>query len=263
MNILVIGDIVGKPGRLIVQELLTQVCDDYQVDLVIANGENAAGGKGITAKIADKLFNSGIDVITSGNHIWQDKSIGYYMQKQEKLLRPANYPEGAPGCGWVIVRTEHGDDVCVINLLGRVNLGYFDNPFFVVDQILKDSSVAEIPVKIVDFHSETTSEAVSFGWHLAGRVSAVVGTHTHVQTADHRILPGGTGYITDVGMCGSWNSVIGIEKDQALYNFVTLRPIRFTVAKDNPIFCALVLDVDINTGKTTSIIPVWLPEDRQ
>ncbi|MBN2382490.1 TIGR00282 family metallophosphoesterase [bacterium] len=258
MKILLIGDIVGKPGRQVVERYVGDLRQEHAVDLVIANGENAASGKGITPQIADDLFGLGVDVITTGNHIWHERSIIEYLEKQPHILRPANYPGDAPGRGWTKIRSVNYCDVVVINLLGRINLGYFDCPFRCIDQII--AHTAQYPVKIIDFHSETTSEKVAFGWYVAGRVTAVAGTHTHIQTADYRILPGDTGYISDVGMCGSWDSVIGIEKEQALYNFINQRPIRFTVAHENLIFCAVLFEVDEDTGKALSVKPIWLPQ---
>lgn len=258
MKVLHIGDIVGKAGRFTVSEYLESLIYKHNIDLVIANGENAAGGKGITPKIAKSLYSCGVDIITSGNHIYQNKDINDYLETSDRIIRPANYPPDAFGVGWIRNRLETSVEFAVINLIGRVNLGYFDCPFRKIDEILNE--VKDVPIKIIDFHGETTSEKIAFGWYVDGKVSAVIGTHTHVQTADARILPEGTGYITDVGMCGAWDSVIGVKKEDAIYKFLTQMPVRFRVSKHNPIFCAILLDINETTGKTVNIKPIWLPE---
>lgn len=260
MRVCMIGDIVGKGGRQAVMQHLPHVLTHHEVDFTIANGENAAGGKGITPDITEELLSLGIDVITSGNHIWYDRSIINYIDGQERLVRPANYPPGAPGRGWTIARTATDIPVAVINLNGRVNLGDFDCPFRGVDTVLASPTVRDTKVRIVDFHGETTSEKVAFGWYVDGRISAVCGTHTHVQTADYRVLPKGTGYLTDIGMCGSWDSVIGVVTENALFKFTTQMPIRFNIARQNEIFCAVLIDIDEKTGMSRSVRTIWLPE---
>ena len=252
MRILFLGDIIGDVGRKLIAKSLDTLVDEYRINLVIANGENAAGGFGITPKIADELFDIGVNVITSGNHIWDKKEILPYIEKERRLLRPANYPEGVHGAGDITVYTNSGDRVVVLNLIGRVFIGNFDCPFRYLKRELPRLK-ASADVIIVDFHAEATSEKIAFGWFADGDVGAVIGTHTHVQTADEQILPKGTAYITDVGMTGPLNSVIGIEKDQIIEKYLTLLPRRFEVAKGNPIISAVVIDIDENNGKAVSI----------
>lgn len=252
MKILFIGDIIGEPGRNTVAKLLPRVRQQYGIDLVIANGENAAAGFGITPKIAQDLFELGIDVLTSGNHIWDKKEVMDYLDRESRLLRPANYPSGAPGTGSHIWEADSGDRVGVLNLSGRVFMTPIDCPF----QVGK-KEVARLKEKtdiiIVDFHAEASSEKVAFGWFIDGQVTAVIGTHTHVQTADERVLPHGTAYITDAGMTGPHDSVIGIRTDMALEKFLTGTPKRFDIAKGPTIFNAVVVDVNTRNGKAEKI----------
>ncbi|MHB8769413.1 MAG: TIGR00282 family metallophosphoesterase [Syntrophales bacterium] len=230
MRILFIGDIVGKPGRRAIRELLPALCDEQGIGFVIANCENAAAGFGVTADIVEELFAGGVDVLTSGNHIWDKKEIMECMEGYDALLRPANYPEGVPGRGSVVIPTPSGVSVGVINLAGRVFMHPLDCPFRAADrEVERMKSTAR--VIFVDMHAEATSEKIAMGWHLDGRVTAVVGTHTHVQTADDRILPGGSAYITDVGMTGPFDSVIGIRKDAIMERFLLQMPNKFDVAK--------------------------------
>jgi len=243
MRILFIGDIVGAPGRRAVDELLPKVVDRYLIDLVVANGENAAGGIGITPQVAEYLLNNGIDLLTSGNHIWKHKEILPYLEETDRLLRPANYPPDTPGRGYSILETAAGNKVAVINLEGRVFMNPLECPFRTVDAILA-ALPPEVKVTLVDMHAEATSEKLAMGWHLDGRVSAVIGTHTHVQTADERILPGGTGYITDAGMTGPLNSVIGMKKEVILERFLSQRPQPFKVATQNIQMQGVVVQVD-------------------
>ncbi len=252
MRVLFIGDIIGDVGRKIISKNLDTLVDEYRINLVIANGENAAGGFGITPKIADDLFELGIDVITSGNHIWDKKEILPYIEKERRLLRPANYPEGVQGFGDVTVYTDSGDRVAILNLMGRVFMGNFDCPFRHFKRELARLKVGADAI-IIDFHAEATSEKLAFGWFADGDVAAVIGTHTHVQTADEQILPKGTAYITDVGMTGPLNSVIGIEKEMIIEKYLTLLPRRFEVAKRNPVISAVVVDIDKKDGKAVSI----------
>lgn len=252
MRILFIGDIIGEVGRKVIAKNLNTLIDEYRINLVIANGENAAGGFGITPKIADELFESGINVITSGNHIWDKKEILPYIEKERRLLRPANYPDGVPGYGDVTVYTDSGDKVLVLNLTGRVFMGNYDCPFrFFKREISRIKTGAD--TVIIDFHAEATSEKLAFGWFVDGEVGAVVGTHTHVQTADEVIFPKGTAYITDVGMTGSTNSVIGMRKDEIIEKYLTLIPKRFEVAKGHPLISAVVIDINKEEGKAVSI----------
>lgn len=252
MRILFIGDIIGDIGRKVLAKRLDTLIDEYRINLVIANGENAAGGFGIIPKIADELFEIGIDVITSGNHIWDKKEVLPYLEKERRLLRPANYPEGVPGCGDVAVYTDSGDRVVVVNLIGRVFMGNFDCPFRSFKRELPRLK-AQGDAILVDFHAEATSEKLAFGWYADGEAGAVIGTHTHVQTADEQILPKGTAYITDVGMTGPANSVIGMKKDEIIEKYLTLLPKRFEVAKGHPVISAVVIDIDKSSGKALSI----------
>ena len=252
MKILFIGDIIGEAGRKIIAKKLETVVDEYRINLVIANGENAAGGFGITPKIADELLDAGINVITSGNHIWDKKEIVPYLEKERRLLRPANYPDGVPGHGSFTAYTNTRDKVVVLNLTGRVFMGNFDCPFRLFDREIKRLK-AESDIILVDFHAEATSEKIAFGWYADGKVSAIIGTHTHVQTADEQILPKGTAYITDVGMTGPSHSVIGIEKDMVIEKYLTLMPKRFEVAKGRPVLSAAVIEINEEDGKALSI----------
>ncbi len=229
MRILFVGDIVGSPGRRAVQELVPRLVDRHLVDLVVANGENAAGGIGLTPQVAEELLNLGVDVLTSGNHIWKHKEILPYLEEGERLLRPANYPPGTPGRGWTVVETAAGRRVAVLNLEGRVFMSPLECPFRTADRLLGELP-RDLAAVIVDFHAEATSEKQALGWYLDGRVSALIGTHTHVQTADERVLPGGTGYITDAGMTGPTNGVIGMKKEIILERFLSQRPQPFKVA---------------------------------
>jgi metallophosphoesterase (TIGR00282 family) len=251
MQILFIGDIFGSPGRRIVADHVQDIIETNRIDLAIANGENAAGGFGITPSIAEDLFAMGLDVITTGNHVWDKRELYDYLDRQPRLLRPANYPE-APGSGLVVYRARNGVECAVMNLQGRVYMPNTDCPFREADKILAalDSSIR---VKFVDFHAEVTSEKISMGWYLDGRVSAVIGTHTHIPTADTRILPGGTAYQTDCGMTGPYGSVIGVQTDIIMRRFLTALPVRMEAARDNPELHAVIIDVDEATGRARSI----------
>jgi metallophosphoesterase (TIGR00282 family) len=257
MKILFIGDIVGAPGRRVVEEILSRVVDQHRVDLVVANGENASGGIGITPPVADQFLNQGVDVLTSGNHIWKHKEILAYLEDTDRLLRPANYPPGTPGRGLAIVETAAGEPAAVINLEGRVFMNSVECPFRTVDRLL-ETLPPEVKVILVDMHAEATSEKQAMGWHLDGRVSAVVGTHTHVQTADERILPGGTGYITDAGMTGPVDSVIGMKREIILERFLTQRPQPFKVATQNLQLQGVMLTIDPQ-GRCREVVRVNLP----
>jgi 2',3'-cyclic-nucleotide 2'-phosphodiesterase len=252
MRILFIGDIVGRPGRDLVRSGLAALVEYHQADLIIANGENAAAGFGITREIGDQLLDWGVDVITSGNHIWDKKEALDYIGAEPRLLRPANYPAGVPGNGSYLARTKSGASVGVINLMGRVFMLNIDDPFAVV---LREIEALRPRARIifVDFHAEATSEKIAMGWHLDGKVTAVVGTHTHVQTADERILPTGTAYITDVGMTGPHDSIIGVEIEPALGRFLNALPARFETATGNPRLNGVVVEVDEQSGRATDI----------
>lgn len=262
MRILILGDVVGRPGRQALRALVPALARDEAVNLVIANAENASGGMGVDIKSAEELFSAGVNVLTSGNHIWKKKEIYPYLGKQSRLLRPANYPEGAPGQGWVEWQGEAGGRALVINVQGRVFMpNHVDDPFRCVDRILRERG-EHAPVVVVDMHAEATSEKNAMGWFLDGRVSVVFGTHTHVQTADERILPCGTAYITDLGMCGPLDSVIGIEKDLVVEGFLTQLPRAFEVAKENVVVQGVVVDVDDASGRAREIRRVRLPWQR-
>jgi len=251
LNVVVIGDIIGEPGRKALFLLLSGLIHEKKIDFVIANGENAAGGFGITGKIAGKLYSYGVDCITSGNHIWRNKEIFKVIEDNHRLLRPANYPNGTPGRGWTIIE-KNGVKLGVINLMGRVYMEPLECPF---KRARKEvSQIRKITKNIViDFHGEATSEKVAMGWYMDGMVSAVVGTHTHVQTADERILPGGTAYITDIGMTGPFDSVIGMRRENALKKFVTLLPSKFSVAENNIRLNGVIISINRETGKSTLI----------
>ncbi len=251
MKILFIGDIVGKVGRRVVKALLPGITRQWGIDLTIANCENAAGGFGITEKVAQELFNCGIQIMTSGNHIWDKKEAVSYLSKEHRILRPLNYPPGVPGVGSIVTAVK-GKRVGVVNLSGRVFMGLMDCPFRRSDEELKVLK-EKTDIIIVDFHAEATSEKIAYGYYMDGRVSAVVGTHTHVQTADEQILPGGTGYITDVGMTGPAISVIGVEVKQIIERFLTTLPRKFETARGEGLFSAVVLEIDDATGLCSSI----------
>ncbi len=254
MNILCIGDIVGRPGREILAKELAAVKQEHSIDFVIANGENAAGGSGILPRQADEIFAAGVDAITLGDHVWDKGEINRYLDEDQRIIRPANFPHGAPGRGWTVVESSKGIKVGVINLLGRTFMRYNINcPFRTLDEILKElSSLA--PVIVLDMHAETTSEKVAMGHYADGRLSAVVGTHTHIQTADERILPKGTAYITDLGMSGPYDSVIGQNKEKILKRFLTSLPQKFEVAEADVKLCGAVIHIDEKTGRAGRIL---------
>lgn len=252
MKVLFLGDVFGKPGREILKKKLPSLVEENNVDFIIANGENAAGGIGITPDICETLLYMGVDIITSGNHIYKKREIYDYIERQPRLLKPANYPPSTPGSGYHIMSDKKNNKIAVINICGRVFIDYFDCPFRTIDKILSNVR-KETPVIIVDFHAEVTSEKVAMGWYLDGRVSAVVGTHTHVQTADERILPGGTAYITDVGMVGPRNSVIGVKKENIIKKFLTMMPQKFTVSEDDYLVNGVVININEKNGRAESI----------
>jgi 2',3'-cyclic-nucleotide 2'-phosphodiesterase len=252
LKILFVGDIVGRTGRQALVRRLDRLVDTHNVDLVVVNGENAAAGFGLTIDLARELFELGVDVVTSGNHIWDKKEIFGYLDIQNRLLRPANYPSGAPGRGSGVFSTSSGVKVGVLNLEGRVFMSNLECPFRTADILVEDLR-RQTPIILVDFHAEATSEKAALGFYLDGRVSAVIGTHTHVQTADERILPKGTAYITDAGMTGSRDAVIGIRKELAIEKFLTQLPIRFEVAKKDPILCGVLVTINEETGLALSV----------
>jgi 2',3'-cyclic-nucleotide 2'-phosphodiesterase len=254
IRILFIGDIVGHPGRRIVKETLPGLVAEHAVDLVLANGENAAAGVGITPALVEELLGTGIAVLTSGNHIFDKREIIPYLAEhpEGRLLRPANYPPTAPGRGVYIGKTGLGVDYAVLNVQGRVFMPTLDCPFRTVDALLA-SIPPEVKVRILDLHGEATSEKIAMGWYLDGRVTAIVGTHTHVPTADETVLPGGTAYITDLGMTGPYDSVIGMDKEAVLRKFLTLMPARYEVGKNDVRLAAVLIEVDSETGRASSI----------
>jgi metallophosphoesterase (TIGR00282 family) len=252
VRICFIGDIVGKPGRRAVAEHLYRIIDERLIDLTIANCENAAGGFGVTPSVVKQLFAYGIDVLTSGNHIWDKREVMDIIESETRLLRPANYPPAQPGFGHIVAETPGGVPVVVLNLSGRVFMASYDCPFRTADDLLPTLTEAA-RVIVVDMHAEATSEKQAMGHYLDGRVSAVIGTHTHVQTADERILSGGTAYITDVGMTGPVNSIIGVEKEAALTRFLTLQPQKLDTAGGLAQFSACIIEIDEATGRATSI----------
>lgn len=257
-KILFIGDIIGKPGRIAVRELLPRLVGEYSPDLVIANGENAAGGFGITAEVAEEIKRLQVDVITSGNHIWDKKEIYDYIKNEGRLLRPANYPSGAPGAGWGVFECASGVKVGVVNLLGRVFMDNVDCPFRTGREIV--AKLKEItPVVFVDMHAETTSEKAAIGWYFDGLASAVVGTHTHVQTSDERVLPGGTAYITDAGMTGPTDSVIGMHKDSIIQRFLSQMPVKFDVAAKGIELQGVFVRVNTADGRAAGIERIKMP----
>ena len=262
MRILFVGDIVGKPGRQAIHEILRKVIKDHQIDFTIANGENAAGGMGITPSIALEMLDEGVDVLTSGNHIWAKKEIIPFLNEENRILRPANYPPQVPGRGMGIFQSGNGQKVGVLNLEGRVFMRHLDCPFRVGEKEI-ETLWEETNIIIVDFHAEATSEKMAMGWFLNGKVSAVLGTHTHVQTSDERILNGGTAYITDVGMTGPLASVIGIRKQVALERLLTQIPWKFDVATEEIELQGVVIEVDPKTGKSKNIQRIKVPIDEE
>lgn len=251
MKVLMIGDIVGRPGRRAVKEHLPALRETLKIDFVIANAENLAGGNGITRETAAELFACGVDALTGGNHIWDKKESYAYIDEETRLVRPANYPPGVPGAGYRIFEVS-GTKVGVVNLCGRVFMADLDCPFRKAEEILSELAPVT-PVIIIDFHAEATSEKIAFGWFLDGKVSAIFGTHTHVQTADERILPGGTAYITDVGMTGPRDGVIGVRREAVIAKCITQLPRRFEVATGPYQLNACLVTLDPVTGKALTI----------
>ena|SRR5271157_3636805 len=251
MNILFIGDIFASPGRRIVADHLRDIVETNRIDLAIANAENAAGGFGITPAIAEELFGLGLDVLTSGNHVWDKRELYDYFGRQPRLLRPANYA-GVPGHGVIALRARNGVECAVLNLQGRTYMPNTDCPFRKADEILNGLG-ADVKVRFVDFHAEVTSEKIAMGWYLDGRVSALVGTHTHVPTADTRILPGGTAYQTDCGMTGPYRSVIGVHTETVIQRFLTGLPVRMEAARHGVELHSVIVDVDEATGKARAV----------
>lgn len=252
MRILFLGDVVGKPGRQAIRSLLPRLIHHEQLALVIANCENVAGGAGVDPQGAQELLHAGVDVLTSGNHVWRKKEVIEFVETDRRMVRPANFPPSVPGRGWTVSETADGTPVAVINLIGRVFMDSVDCPFQTVERLLPDVR-ARARVIIVDMHGEATSEKGAMGWFLNGKVSAVLGSHTHVQTADERVLPGGTAYVTDVGMCGPTESVIGVKKELVLRRFLTHMPVKFEVASGPVVVQGALVDIDPVSGRAQSI----------
>ncbi|GGJ04493.1 metallophosphoesterase [Alicyclobacillus cellulosilyticus] len=257
MKLLFIGDIVGVPGCQYVREVLPGLLRAFNPDLVVANAENAANGKGLTRKAAEQLFDAGVEILTLGNHAWDHKDIFTFIDEDRRIIRPANYPEGTPGSGYTVC-TVRSRPVLIVNLMGRTFMQSLDCPFREVDRIL--ALHPHIHHIVVDMHAETTSEKLAMGWYLDGRASLVVGTHTHVPTADERVLPGGTAYITDVGMVGPSDGILGIDRETVIRRFITQLPSKFAVANGPRQFCAVLVELDDATGRARSIERVYIAE---
>ncbi|MEK9794037.1 MAG: TIGR00282 family metallophosphoesterase [Hyphomicrobiales bacterium] len=259
MRALFIGDIVGESGRRVVIENIQKLRDNYNLDFVIANGENSASGFGITEKILHSLIDSGVDVVTTGNHIWDQKETLVYIERNNCLLRPANFPNGTPGKGFFVFNAKNGEKILVINLMGRVFMNPLDDPFKIIDEILSQTNLQNsVDAIFVDFHAEATSEKLAMGYYLDGRVSMVVGTHTHVPTADSRILSNGTGYISDVGMSGDYDSILGFKKQNPLEKFITSIPSgRFIPASGEATLSGILFETN-NSGLLNKIRPIRL-----
>ena len=261
MKLLFIGDIVGRPGRDLVKRGLRAIVAAHDVDFVIANGENSAAGFGITREIGDQLFSYGVEVMTSGNHIWDKKEALDYIVREPRLLRPANYPAGAPGHGATVVTAANGVKVGVVNVMGRVFLANIDDPFTTAAREVARLRAEGAALVFVDMHAEVTSEKIAMGWYLDGQATAVVGTHTHVQTADNRVLPKGTAYLTDAGMTGPHDGVIGVEKEPVIGKFLSGLPARFETATGDPRLNGAIVTADPATGLATAIERVSLSAD--
>jgi 2',3'-cyclic-nucleotide 2'-phosphodiesterase len=257
MKIMMIGDVYGEPGRAALARLLPRLREQHHTDFIVVNVENSAGGFGVTREIAESVLDLGVDVMTTGNHVWDKKDTASWIGKENRLLRPANYPAGTPGAGYVTVKAGP-HRVTVINLMGRVFMNPIDCPFRKAEAIL-EAVGSETPIRLVDFHCEATSESVAMGWWLDGKVTAVVGTHRHVQTADERVLPGGTAYITDLGMTGPTDGVIGVDREQILQRFLYQMPIRFETAKGPAALHGVVITVDPDSGKASDIERLRVP----
>jgi metallophosphoesterase (TIGR00282 family) len=249
-----LGDLIGKPGRVAAERHLPGLRDERAIDFVVANGENVAGGMGLTASTAHAMFEAGVDVITSGNHIWDKREIYPELERDERILRPINYGENeVPGRGWGLFHAHDGTELAVINAQGRTYMQPIENPFTMLDRLLEDGAAELPPIRLVDFHCELTSEKTAFGVHLDGRVSAVCGTHTHVPTADERILPRGTAYVSDLGMTGPVDSIIGFAPESVLPRFLSGLPTRFEVGSGPVILNALQIDIDSRSGAAVAV----------
>jgi metallophosphoesterase (TIGR00282 family) len=260
MRILFIGDVVGSPGRQMIQDYISKLKKKYAPTLTIINGENAANGKGITEKIYRGFLESGAQAVTLGNHAWDNRDVFTFIDDAKYLVRPANFPEGTPGKGMIFVNS-NGTEVAIVNLQGRTFLPAIDCPFKKVDELIEEAR-KRTPIIFIDFHAEATSEKQAIGWYVDGRATAVVGTHTHVQTADNRILPNGTAYITDVGMTGPYDGILGVQREAVLKRFLTSLPVRFEVAEGRTQLSAVIIDVDPNTGKANAINRILINDDQ-
>jgi 2',3'-cyclic-nucleotide 2'-phosphodiesterase len=257
VKVLFIGDIVGSPGRSYVADCLPELMRQRTPDLVVANGENATHGKGLTQKSAEELYDAGVEIITMGNHTWDQREIFQFIDEDARIVRPCNYPEGTPGAGYTICRVK-GRDFLIVNAMGRTFLSVLDDPFRAVQKILeKHPTIRHI---LVDFHAEVTSEKLAMGWFLDGRASIVVGTHTHVPTADARVLPKGTGYLTDVGMVGPRNGILGMNRDVIIQRFLNHMPAKFEVAEGPRQFCAVEFVLDDESGRCLDVTPIFMAE---
>ncbi len=255
MKVLFLGDIVGSPGRSAVIENLAEIKEEYEIDFIIVNGENSAGGAGITPEMADEIYEAGVDIITTGDHLWDQKSVSQLLESEARFVRPLNYPAGTPGQGYAVFAHANGVKVVVVNLQGRTFMQDLENPFLMIDQLLPQ--LREIsPNIILDMHAEATSEKIAMGRFLDGRITALIGTHTHVQTADEQVFPGGTGFLCDAGFTGGQESILGREIDPIVARFLTLRPQRFGVAKKRIYLKGALLDIDELTGKCRSVTRV-------
>ena len=259
MRILIVGDVVGRPGRKAFGKYTKELRQKHNIDIVIVNGENSAGGKGVSRKSLDELYAAGADIVTSGNHIWDNREVQGLIDDEPYLVRPANYPEGAPGKGWCLYPFK-AKNIAVINLSGRAFMPDMDCPFQKIDDILSEIG-DQADIKILDFHAETTSEKMAMGFYLDGRVQVVVGTHTHIQTADERLLPNSTAYITDLGMVGPWNSVLGVKSDIIIKKFTSCMPIRFDLADGPAVYSAVIVEIDDATNKAVAVERLLIKEE--
>lgn len=258
MKILIVGDVVGRPGRKAFKKYTKELREKNNIDVVIVNGENSAAGKGVSRKSLDELYAGGADIVTSGNHIWDKREVYEVIDTDPYLVRPANYPEGAPGKGWCLYPLK-AKSLAVINMSGRAFMPEMDCPFQKIEDVLSEIG-NQADIKILDFHAETTSEKMAMGFYLDGRVQVVVGTHTHIQTADERILPEGTAYITDLGMVGPWNSVLGVKSDIIIKKFTTCMPARFDLADGPAVYSAIVVEIDDASNKPVGVERILIKE---
>ena len=259
MRVMLVGDVIGRPGRRAFRKYVQQLRREKAVDVVIANGENSAAGKGLTRTSLDELYSGGADIVTTGNHVWDKKDVLEFIDQEPFLIRPANYPDGTPGKGYCLYPFK-AKTIGVMNLSGRSFMPALDCPFQKVDALLHEIQ-KQCDIIFLDFHAETTLEKMAMGWYLDGRVNGVVGTHTHIQTADERILPKGTAYITDLGMVGPWNSVLGVQTDKIIYKFTTGMPVRFEVEAEGPqVFSAVIVEIDDKSNQTLGIERILLTE---